>query len=161
MRFQTFLNEKMDRNYVTKEETDEFISRWKSKLKSYGITWVEFSTHFIMDRLNHTRNNPSIQIDELDYMLNGFLKKVGAQFKKDVDNVKKHISKKRGLNKQEIPDNELEFAITSKSNDVKFVFVLKQDKHKKGTAMILPMTIIRKKKFRITKGEQVMIEGRI
>ena len=158
MRFQIFLNEKMDRKYVTKEEADGFVSRWKSKLKSYGITWVEFSTHFILERLNHSRNNPPIQVDELDYMLEGFLKKVGTQFKKDVENVKNHTQKKRGLNKHLIPDNELEFAITSKSNDVKFVFVLKQDRHKKGTAMILPMTIIRKKKFRITKGEQVMID---
>jgi hypothetical protein len=159
MRLKKFLNEKDNSKFVTSEEASGFINKWKGKLKSYGVTEFDLSNHFLLDRLNHKRNNPPIQVDELDYMLDGFLKKVGTQFKKDVENVRNHTAKRRGLNKKQIPENELEFAITSRTNDVKFVFVLKQDYHKKGTAIVLPMTIIRKKKFKIIKGEQVMIEG--
>jgi len=154
MRLYKYLNEE-----VTKDEMQEFISRWKTKFKSYGVTEFDFSIHK-KDRINHKRNKPPIRIEELDFILNAFLKKEGSQFKKDVENVKNHTAKKRGLNKKEIPDNELEFAITSNSSKIKFVFVLKQDRHTKGTAIVLPMTIIRNKNFKITKGIHVMVERR-
>lgn len=155
MRFKQYLKEE-----ISGTEVNDFISRWKTKLKSYGVTEFKLSDHFLKDRLNDKRNSPLIRIEELDLVLNGFLSKVGSQFAKDVDAVKKHIAKKRGFNKKQIPDNEFEFAITSNSTKVNFVFVLKQDHHKKGTAIVLPMTIIRKKKFKLTKGEQVIVERR-
>lgn len=146
--------------YVTKAEATDFINRWKSKLKSYGVTEVEFSNHFLLDRLNHARNIPSISVKEMDFVLEGFLRKMGSQFKKDVENIKNHTAKRRGVNKKQLKENELEFAVTSNSTNIKFVFVLKQDFHKKGTAVVLPITIIRKKQFKVIKGEQVMVERR-
>jgi hypothetical protein len=146
---------------ITQAEVADFNNRWKSKLKAYGVTEFALSTHFNANRLNHKRNVPPLTIKELDFVLEGFLNKVGIQFKKDVENVKNHTAKRRGVNKNQIPENELEFAITSNSTHVKFVFVLKQDWHKKGTAIVLPMTIIRKKKFRVIKGEQVIVEDYI
>lgn len=156
MRFKEYLTEMP--MPITRKEVTDFNNRWKSKLKAYGVTEFGLSTHFDAGRLNHKRNNPPLTIKDLDFVLEGFLKKVGGQFKKDVDNVKNHTAKRRGVNKDQIPENELEFAITSNSTHVKFVFVLKQDYHKKGTAIVLPMTIIRKKKFRVIKGEQVIVE---
>ena len=146
---------------VTKPEVDEFIFKWKQRFGQYGVTEFELSNHFLLDRLNHPRNNPPISIEEMDFVLEGFLRKVGQQFRKDVENVKNHTAKRRGINKKQIPENELEFAVTSTSTHIKFVFVLKQDFHKKGTAVVLPMTIIRKKKFKVIKGEQVVVERRI
>lgn len=159
MRFIKYLNEEEEK-YITPKEVKDFENRWKNKLKSYGVTEFKLSTHFDADRLNHKRNVPPLKIEELDFVLNGFLRKVGSQFKKDVENVRNHTAKRRGLNKKQIPENELEFAITSNSTNIKFVFVLKQDYHKKGTAIVLPMTIIRKKNFKVTKGEQVVVERR-
>ncbi len=152
MRFGNYLTEEIDR-----AEADEFVSRWKSKLKKYGLTHVEFSTHFFMDRLNDKRNKPPIEVVELDDIMRGFLKS-WSQFETDVKNVANHTAKKRGINKKAIPDNEYEFAVSSKSTKVNFVFVLKQDRHTKGTAMILPMTIIRKKAFKPTKGDHIIVE---
>jgi len=86
---------------------------------------------------------------------------MGNQFKDDVSNVKNHTAKRRGINKKQIPENEFEYAVSSNSTQVNFVFVLKQDYHKKGTAIVLPMTIIRKKGFKITKGIHVMVEHEI
>ena len=143
---------------ITRAEVTDFNNRWKSKLKAYGVTEFALSTHFNADRLNHKRNVPPLTIKELDFVLEKFLQKVGPQFKKDVENVKNHTAKRRGVNKNQIPENELEFAITSNSTHVKFVFVLKQDWHKKGTAIVLPMTIIRKKNFKVIKGERVIVE---
>ena len=156
MRLQQYLKE-FEKRFITREEAHDFISKWKNKLKNFGVTEFEFSKHFGVDRLNHPRNNPPLAIEELDFMLSGFLQKVGTQFKKDVENVRNHTARRRGLNKKNIPENELEFAIWSKSHKIKFAFVLKQDRHQKGTAIILPLTIIRHKTFKHTQGEAVHI----
>jgi len=148
-------------SFVTKDQAQDFISRWKSKLKSYGVTEVEFSTHFIVDRLNDKRNSPPISIDELDFVMNGFIKKMSSQFKKDVENVKNHTARKRGVNKKNLNDNEIEYTVSSNSNKINFAFVLKQDFKKKGTAVVLPITIIRKKNFKLKQGEQVIVERRV
>jgi len=155
MRFKKYINEE-----INDQEAQSFIDNWKSKLKKFGVTEFSLTTHFLRDRLNHPRNKPPISIEEMDFVLDGFFKKIGSQFKKDVEDVKKHISKRRGINKKEIPVNSLEFAITSQSTKIKFVFALKQDFNKKGTAVVLPVTIIRHPNFKITKGEQVMVERR-
>lgn len=144
---------------VTNDEVRTFIGKWKSKLKTYGVTNLDMSNHFLLDRLNHKRNNPTITVDELDNVLEGFLRKVGNQFKKDVENVRNHTARRRGFNKKQIPENELEFAVSSASSGVNLVFVLKQDFHQKGTAIVLPMTILRKKKFKPTKGEHIVVES--
>lgn len=154
MRFKAYITE-----LVTIDEAKDFINRWKSKLKTYGVTEFDLSNHFLMDRLNDKRNSPPIEVQELDLVLDGFLRHMGRQFKEDVANVKNHTAKRRGLNKKQIPENELEFAITSNSTKVNFVFVLKQDFHKKGTAIVLPVTIIRKKNFKVTKGIPVVVEN--
>lgn len=145
---------------ISNEEMKDFIKRWKNKLKSYGVTEFDLSIHSFI-RLNHKRNDPPISIEDLDFVLNGFLKKMGTQFKKDVENVKKNIAKKRGLRKQDIPHNNLEFTVKSASKKVNFVFVLKQDRKTKGTAIVLPITMMRKKTFKVNKGEEVIVERRM
>ena len=146
---------------VTNQDVAKFISKWKGRFKGYGVTEFDLSDHFLLDRLRDKRNNPPISTDELDFVLSGFLRKMGTQFKKDVENVKNHTAKRRGFNKKAIPENELEFTVSSKSTKVNFVFVLKQDFHQKGTAIVLPMTVMRKKKFKVTKGEEVIVERRV
>lgn len=151
MRLKQYLQED-----ISKKEADDFITKWKAKLKSYGITHIEMSTHFLIDRMNHSRNKPPITIEEMDFMLNGFLKQVSS-FREDIENVKNHKAKPRGKDKKKLNFNELEFAIWNKASGIKFVMVLKQDRKKKGTAMVLPMTIIRDKKLKHTQGELVEI----
>ncbi len=155
MRLKNYLNEMVD-----KSSASGFINRWKNELKNtYGLTHAEFSTHFSNERLNHPRNKPAITIEEMDAILKAFFEKVGPQFKKDVENVKKHIAKPRGKDKKKLNFNELEFTVWNKKSGIKFVFVLKQDRKQKGTAMILPMTVIRDKKKLIHKqGELVEVE---
>jgi predicted HNH restriction endonuclease len=145
---------------VSNQEADDFMNRWKTKLKTYGITHVESSIHF-KDQINNKRNVPPITIKELDFVLDGFFKKFGSQFKKDIENVKNHTAKRRGVNKKQLKENEYEFTVKSKSTFVNLVFVLKQDRFKKGTAMILPMTIMRKRNFGTLKGDEVIVERRI
>ena len=142
---------------LSSNDISVFIKKWKNKLTSYGVTEFDLSVHGF-ERLNHKRNNPPISIEDLDFVLNGFLRKMGSQFKKDVENVKNNTAKKRGFNKKEIPPNNLEFTIKSASKKINFVFVLKQDFKKKGTAIVLPITMLRKKKFKTTKGEEIIVE---
>jgi hypothetical protein len=155
MRFKQYLTEE-----ITDAEIRDFIKRWKMKLSTYGVTEFDLSIHGFK-RLNHERNKPPISVDDLDFVLEGFLKKVGNQFREDVVNVKNNTAKKRGFNKKQIPPNNLEFTVKSKSTKVNFVFVLKQDRHTKNTAIVLPMTIMRKKVFKTTKGEEVIVERRM
>jgi len=155
MRFCKYLTEE-----ITNSDIKEFENRWKAKLKPFGLTNFEFSKHSGKLKLNHDRNKPLVDIEELDFVLDGFIKKMGSQLRKDIENVKNNTAKKRGFKKQDIPPNNLEFTVRSASSKVNFVFVLKQDRKTKGTAMILPMTMMRKKNFKLKKGEEVMVERR-
>lgn len=154
MRFYNYLKEE-----VSDSEISDLINRWKSKLKPYGITNVNMSVHGFK-RMNHKRNNPPIAIEDLDWVLDGFLRKMGSSFKKDIVDVKNHVAKPRGIDKKRIPYNNLEFAVKSVKTNVVLVFVLKQDFNKKGTAMVLPMTMQRKKGYNISKGQEVVVERR-
>lgn len=165
MRFKNYLNENghngdIPNGHITNQEARDFEKRWANKLKPYGVTAFELSTHFGVDRLNHKRNKPPLKIKELDFVLEMFLKKMGNSFKKDVEAVKNHTAKPRGMAKKEIPYNNLEFGVISKSTNIRFIFVLKQDRKQKGTAIVLPITIKRDKKFKINKGEEVIVERR-
>ena len=154
MRLKTFLLTE----FVTKPDADQFVSKWKMRLKTYGITHIEFSTHFFVDRMNHSRNKPPVSIEEMDSMLESFFNKVGSQFKKDVEAVKSHSLKPRGKNKGALNYNELEIAMYNKKSGIKFVIVLKQDRKQKGTAMVLPVTIVRdKNKLIHTQGELIEV----
>lgn len=146
---------------LTNQSVADFINRWKGRFRAYGVTEFDLSDHFLLERLRDKRNNPPISIEEMDFVLEGFLRKMGSQFKRDVENVKNHTAKRRGKNKKELKENELEFTVSSRSTKINFVFVLKQDFHQKGTAIILPITIMRKKNFRVTKGEEVIVERRV
>ena len=166
MRFKKYLDENghnghvKDNGYISNTDAKEFEKKWLNKLKSYGATAFELSTHFGVERLNHKRNQPPLTIKELDFVLNGFISKMGSQFKKDIDAVKKHIAKPRGMAKKSIPYNNLEYGIISKSTGIRFIFALKQDRKQKNTAIVLPVTIKRDKKFKINKGEEVIVERR-
>lgn len=158
MKFKKYLTEKQQRDIVTDKQVKEFVSKWRNKMQSkFGATF-NFSIHFIKDRLNHPRNKIPISTEEMDFVLNGFLKKMGSQFKKDIEAVKNYRAKPRGKNKKQLNFNELEFVVSSRSTGISFVFVLKQDFHQKNTVVILPITIMRKKKFAVNKGEEVIVE---
>lgn len=152
MRFNTYLTE------GTPQDIKSFESKWKSKLMSLGVTNFEFSNHAGKLRLNDRRNNPPITFEELDFVMDGFIRKMGSQLRKDIDNVKNNIAKKRGIKKEAIPRNNLEFTIKSVKTKINFVIVLKQDRKTKGTAMILPITVQRKKGWKTTKGEEIVVE---
>lgn len=154
MRFINYLNEQIDSGQIT-----SFLTRWNQKLSSsFGLTDIEASAHWLRDRVNDTRNVPPIKIEELDFVLDMFFSKMGTQFRKDVDDVKKNIAKKRGKRKQDIPPNEIEYAIKSISTKIALVIVLKQQNHAKNTAIIRLVTIMRKKGFGVNKGVEVVVE---
>ena len=91
MRFKKYLDENghnghiKNNGHISHGDAKEFEKRWLSKLKPFGLTAFELSTHFGVERLNHKRNNPPLTIKELDFVLDGFIKKMGSQFKKDID----------------------------------------------------------------------------
>lgn len=153
MRFNNYLKERVEGDDVA-----SFVTKWKTKLATYGVTNFEASTHWIRDSLNNKRNNPPITLKELNFILEMFLRKMGSQFKTDVENIKNHIAKKRGLNKQELNNNEYEYVIKSKSTNIALPIVLKQDFKQKGTAAIVPITVQRKKGYKVNKGIEVMVE---
>jgi hypothetical protein len=130
---------------ITEQERIDFLDKWKKVLGNYGITHIEESIHFGLERLNHSRNKPCIKIDELDHMLSEFIDT--PMLREDIECIKNHTCKPRGLHKKELNYNELEFTLWYKANMIKFVFVLKQDRKQKDTAMLLPMTVIRDKKL--------------
>lgn len=151
-------------NYLKEDisipEIKAFESRWLSKLKPMGLTNFEFSNHMGKKdfRVNDTRNNPPITADELDFVMNAFVSKVGSQLKKDIQDVANHTAKKKGINKQNIPDNNIEYTIISKSTKINLAIALKQDFKQKGTAVIVPITIQRKKGWKTKQGVEVIVE---
>jgi hypothetical protein len=143
---------------ISKSEADKFVKTWNSTLKSVFGADFRLSTHFVVDRLNDRRNKPQISICELTFVLNKFFKKFASQFKQDVEDVKNNIAKGRGKNKDKLMRNEFEYVISSRSTGINFVFALKQDRNTKGTALMLPITVMRKKGFGVNKGEQIVVE---
>lgn len=141
-------------------DMNAFEKRWLAKLTPFGLTHFEFSKHMNKLRINDKRNNPPITSEDLDFVLDGFVRKMGTQLRKDIDDVKKHIAKKRGKNKQDIPDNNIEYTIKSNSTKVNMAIALKQNFQTKGTAVIVPITIQRKKGFITKKGVEVIVERR-
>lgn len=143
---------------VNDQQANQFTQAWRNALMKFFGTEFEFSTHFIRDQLNHTRNGKQITTCELTFVFNKFFKKYQKQFKTDVENVKNNTAKPRGKNANQLNRNELEFVISSQSTGINVVFVLKQNFRKKGTAVMVPVTIMRKPNFKITKGEHVIVE---
>lgn len=144
---------------ITDKEAGTFAATWRQAMKKFFGVEFDFSTHFVRDSLNHSRNRPLISTCEVNFVLTRFLKKYQHQLKKDVQDVKDGVAKPRGKNRERLKPNELEFVISSATTNINFVFALKNDYGKKGTAVILPVTIMRKPKFKITKGVQVFVEG--
>lgn len=155
MRFLQYLKED-----VSASDISGFEKRWLAKLTPFGLTHFEFSKHMGKLRLNDKRNNPPITVEDLDFVLDGFVRKMDTQLRKDIDDVKKHIAKKRGKNKQDIPDNNIEYTIKSNSTKVNMAIALKQNFKEKGTAVIVPITIQRKKGFITKQGVEVIVERR-
>jgi hypothetical protein len=155
MRFLQYINED-----VSMGDMSAFEKKWLSKLKPFGLTHFEFSKHMNKLRINDARNKPPITTKDLDFVLDAFVSKMGSQLRKDIDDVKKHIAKKRGKNKQDIPDNNIEYTIKSNSTNVNMAIALKQNYKEKGTAVIVPITIQRKKGFVTKKGVEVIVERR-
>ena len=84
-----------------------------------------------------------------------------AQFKIDVENVKKNIARPRGINKKRIPHNNLEWTISGSvkdRNSVHIVLALRQLKDNqgrgtKGTAILVIQSVIRTRNKKVTMGE--------
>lgn len=143
---------------VSDAEARKFVATWSSTLrKVFGVDF-EFSTHFLKDRLNDKRNKSQISTCELTFVLNKFFKKFASQFKQDVDDVMNNRAKGRGKNRDRLRPNEFEYVVTSRSTDINIVFALKQNRGRKGTAIMLPVTIMRKRGFGVNKGEQIIVE---
>lgn len=168
MRFKDYLNEISFKGYlkkqeISKPEINRFVSDINSKIKQYGATFT-LTNHFVNDRINDPRNNPPLTLAEIEWVMRQWFKENETLFKKDVENVKNNIAKPRGENKKQIPFNNLEWTASGKIKDRNFVhvvFALRQDREKKGTAILLPQTIIRTKNKKVTKGEYYQISGEL
>lgn len=158
MRFLQYLKED-----ISPKEITEFENKWLGRLRTFGLTHFEFSNHMGKKdfRVNDKRNNPPITAKELDFVMDGFVRKMGAQLKKDIEDVKNHTAKKRGKNKQDIPDNNIEYTIISRSTKINLAIALKQNFQTKGTAVIVPITIMRKKGFKTKQGVEVIVERKV
>lgn len=173
MRFLNYLKED-----VTMGEIQAFERKWLAKLKPMGLTAFEFSSHMGKRdfRINRPENIPPITIEELDFVFNAFVSKIGSQLKKDIQAVASNTAKKThplGVkNKNDVPPNNIEYVIKSKSTNINLAIALHQDKKQggdmgsvsnrgmKGTAVIVPMTILRKKGFKTNRGVEVIVERR-
>ncbi len=150
-------------NYIkemTEAEVASFKNKWRKEVNKYGAE-LKGSEHFDKERLNHPRNKPSITAEELDWLLESWFKKHSAQFKIDVENVKKNIARPRGINKKRIPHNNLEWTISGSvkdRNSVHIVLALRQLKDNqgrgtKGTAILVIQSVIRTRNKKVTMGE--------
>lgn len=146
--------------YLTDKEATDFKNKWRKEVNKYGAE-LKGSEHFDKDRLNDPRNKPPITTEELGWLLGSWFDKHGAQFKKDVDDVKKNIARPRGINKKRIPHNNLEWTISGSVKDrnkVHIVLALRQlkdqqGKGSKGTAILVIQSVIRTRKKKVTMGE--------
>jgi putative transposon-encoded protein len=174
MRFKQYLSEE-----VNMGEVKAFEKKWLAKLKPMGLTAFEFSSHMGKRdfRINRPENIPPITADELDFVMDAFVRKIGSQLKKDIQAVATNTAKKThplGMkNKNDVPPNNIEYVIKSKSTKINLAIALHQDKKQggemgsvsnrglKGTAVIVPMTILRKKGFVTNRGVEVLVERRV
>jgi len=167
MRFKNYLKED-----VSMGEIKAFENKWFAKLKPMGLTAFEFSSHMGKRdfRVNRSENKPPITADELDFVMNAFVSKMGSTLKKDIQAVANNTAKKKGVDKNNIPPNNIEYTIKSKSTNINLAIALHQDykqggtigsvsnKNLKGTAVIVPITILRKKGFKTKRGVEVIVE---
>lgn len=167
MRFKKYLNEISFRGYIQKDisksEINKFVSDMNSKVKRYGAKF-ELTNHFVNERLNDTRNVPPLTLREIEWVMRQWFKENETLFKRDVENIKNNIAKPRGINNKQIPYNNLEWTASGKIKDRNFVhvvFALRQDGGQKGTALLLPQTIIRTKNKKVTKGEYYELKGEL
>ena len=172
MRFKNYLQED-----VSMADVKEFEKKWLSKLKPMGLTAFEFSTHVGKLRLNRKENIPPITPEELDFVMNAFVNKIGSQLKKDIQAVANNTAKKSHplgvINKNDVPPNNIEYTIKSNSTKINMAMALHQDKkaggsmdnttakQMKGTAVLVPITILRKKGFKTNRGVEVIVERRV
>jgi hypothetical protein len=170
MRFKQYLKEE-----VTKTEIQQFENKWLNKLRPMGLTAFEFSSHMGKRdfRINRPENQPPITADELDFVMTAFVSKMGSTLKKDIQAVANNTAKKKGIDKQKIPHNNIEYTIISKSTKINLAIALHQDykqggtmgsvsnKNLKGTAVIVPITILRKKGFKTKRGVEVIVERKV
>ena len=137
-----------------------FVNRWRKEVNKYGAE-LKGSEHFEEERLNHPRNKPPITTEELGWLLGTWFEKHSAQFKIDIENVKKNIARPRGINKKRIPHNNLEWTISGSvkdRNSVHIVLALRQLKDQqgkgtKGTAILVIQSVIRTRNKKVTMGE--------
>lgn len=162
MRFKNYL----EKDQVSSSEINAFVSEWKNKLKSYGGCDFNLTAHFVKDRLNDPRNTPPVTIEEMNWLLETYLKQYGKSFKQDVENVKNNVAKPRGMNAKQITKeygpNNLEWNVSGKIKDrskLHIAFVMKQDNKQKGTCVLKPQTIIRTKNKKQTRGEYIEVSG--
>lgn len=144
---------------ISNKDARAFITKWEAAINRFFGATFDVTDHFIIERLNHTRNQPAISTCELTFVMNKFFKKYQKQFKKDVQDVKDGVAQPRGKNQKGLNGNELEYVVRSESTLINFVFVLKRDRGEPGTAILLPQTIIRKRGFKTIKGVEVFVEG--
>lgn len=144
---------------ISPKEADNFRKRWREFFSTALGAEFNLSNHW-SDRLIHDRNGKPITVPELDQLFKSFLSnpQYVSRLKADIKDVKNGVARPRGKAVDKIPSNNIEMVIQSKSSNIAFPFVIKQDFNKKGTAIIVPMTIMRKAGFVVNKGERVVVE---
>lgn len=143
----------------SKTQIRGFIDAWKTACRKFFDSAFDLSNHFLYDRLTHERNYKDISTCELTFVFNKFFKANVSMVKQDAQAVKDGTAVPRGRRREEMKDNELEYVVSSRSTDIHVVLVLKRDRGKAGTSVLLPVTIMRQRRFRASKGQHFIVEG--
>lgn len=143
---------------VTSAEANSLIAKFK---KVFNIINVDFnlSTHFIVDRLNDSRNKPNVAACELDKVLTKFIQKMSKQLRDDVWDIENRKVKARGKRTEQIRPNNYEYGIISKSTGLAVILALQPNPKGRNKVRVNMVTIMRKKGFHVNQGEEVMVEG--
>lgn len=143
---------------ITSDEAMDIIKNMKRIFKVIGVDF-NMSHHALVDRLTHVRNKPPISACEFEFVMKKFISKMSKQLLDDAWDVKNKKVKSRGKKADEIPPQNYEYGITSKSTNVAIILAIQPDYKKPGGVRVNVVTTMRKRGFMVNKGEHIMVEG--
>lgn len=149
-----------DESVITSKEARTMIKELSLAFDRFGLNF-NFSTHVAVDRLSSSRNDPPISKCEFDFVMAAFIKKWANQINGVVRDITAGKLVMKGKGAKAIPPNEFEGVITSSSTNINIAFAIKKDTvpGRKHELVFLPITVIRKRSFKITKGVRVYVEN--
>jgi len=143
---------------VTDKEAGSLIARFKKVFNIINVDF-NFSGHFIIDRLNDSRNRPMIAACEFDKVLTKFIQKMSKQLRDDVWDIENRKVQPRGKRTEQIRPNNYEYGVVSKSTGLAIILALQPNPKGRNKVRVNIVTIMRKKGFHVNQGEEIMVEG--